>query len=130
MGVEMIAHDEVNAYEFIEIGFHFRALLYTANTQCRWVINVIKEAVPQLDKFGLAYPKSELEAVCKELESLVKQHGESTKPTEALATRLKNIADCVHATVRNQAKEQRLILAQAGAVSGKLRILAGTGTLD
>jgi hypothetical protein len=126
----MAGQDDLNAYEYIEIGFHLRALLYTSNTECRWVIKEIKEAIPQLDKFGLTYPKTELQAACKVLEELVRKSGETTKPPEDVATRLRNIVDCVHATVRTQAKDQRLVLLKTAAVSAKLRALAATGTLD
>ncbi len=126
----MANNDVINAYVYVSTGFHLRALLYAQTTECRWVIKNIEDAIAELDTLGLTYPRNQSKAVCDKLESLARSSGEMTKTPDHIANELHSIVDCIHDTVKSQAREQRLVLLQSTSVSEKLRELAKKGTLN
>lgn len=115
---------------YISAGFHIRALFYPAGTECRWVVEQIKNLIKYLDSLGFTYPRKQLEALLREMEELKRTTGEQTKPTESQSGKIQTILKCVDETVRQDALARRLIPLQESDVSTKLRDYARRGTLS
>jgi hypothetical protein len=119
-----------NAEVYMSLGFHLRALLYTENTECRWVIVHINETITKLDMLNFTYPRNGFDAMRKPLEEAIRIHGETTKTPASEAGKLHIIVSSIKDTVMSQAQERRLVLLQSTSVSSKLRKLAEEGTLN
>ena len=120
-------NDIIDAYAYFVIGFHVRSCMWTATTECRWVIGHIDKLTKYLDNFGFAYPQNELNSVRQGVGAATKgsrRHlGHRQKPH---SDKLRAVIECVHDTVRSQAQERRLVHLHVGAVSQKLQDLAKT----
>lgn len=122
-------HDVVDAYGYVEIGFHIRALLYTSSSDVKWVANHVGNLAKKLDDLGFTYPRDQLLAIGKLLDEAIRSSGEKTKMKEEVAHKLRVVVDCVHDTVKTQTKDQRIVLLLSSSVSSKLKDYARRGSL-
>src|SRR5262249_45138382 len=111
-------------------GFYIRSLLYTSGMECRHIVDHIDKLMNYLNNLGFRYADSELRAVKEKVQETIRVSGESTKPSEELAAKLRIVIDSLHAVVRLEAEVRKIIKLDDSAVPDKLRDYATTKTLS